>query len=252
MIRFRFALTPLDKVAPWGEDGSSVHWFGLSDGWYWIEAGGREWLRYAPETVARLALPHAYLEYYVTRFWEDLYQLVPYVMEPIPEDLAEFAVSARASWRPQDEDYEWTEEQQAAAIWHGRHSLNLGYVRSAPRIWFWRAACGDADTMTGAWRHPHADDIGWAAGERADVTIATSEFTAAVREFDAAFLAAMRQRLDEIGRDGMPGGTPVDMQALERQHESGQARRGKALSWQPRTDWAAVRAGAAALLAARA
>jgi len=31
-------------VAPWGGDTPPLHWFGLTDGWYRIEAGGRELL----------------------------------------------------------------------------------------------------------------------------------------------------------------------------------------------------------------
>ncbi|MFJ2954023.1 DUF5984 family protein [Streptomyces sp. NPDC087270] len=45
MIRFRFGLTPLAEVEPWGA-GRELHWFGLTDGWYGIDAGGHELLRY--------------------------------------------------------------------------------------------------------------------------------------------------------------------------------------------------------------
>ena len=39
-------------------DTPSLHWFGLTQGWYWIEAGGPE--------------PLPYVDYYVVRLWEDL------------------------------------------------------------------------------------------------------------------------------------------------------------------------------------
>jgi hypothetical protein len=45
VIGFRFELRPLDEVEPWGDDPPSLSWFGLTDGWYWIEAGGHELLR---------------------------------------------------------------------------------------------------------------------------------------------------------------------------------------------------------------
>ncbi|WP_442929507.1 DUF5984 family protein [Micromonospora sp. WMMA1949] len=45
MIRFRFELYPLDEVSPWGRDQPRLHWFGLTEGWYWLEAGGQELLR---------------------------------------------------------------------------------------------------------------------------------------------------------------------------------------------------------------
>jgi hypothetical protein len=38
---FNFRLRPLDQVIPWGDpEAPTFHWFGLSDGEYWIEAGG--------------------------------------------------------------------------------------------------------------------------------------------------------------------------------------------------------------------
>ncbi|WP_370584974.1 DUF5984 family protein [Micromonospora sp. ANENR4] len=48
MIRFRFELYPLDEVSPWGRGQPRLHWFGLTEGWYWLEAGGQELLRGAP------------------------------------------------------------------------------------------------------------------------------------------------------------------------------------------------------------
>ena len=36
---FEFVLRPLEEVQPWGVDEPTLHWFGLTDGWYWIEAG---------------------------------------------------------------------------------------------------------------------------------------------------------------------------------------------------------------------
>ncbi|XVU21087.1 DUF5984 family protein [Actinoplanes sp. CA-054009] len=44
MIRFRFELYPLDEVSPWGGEQPRLHWFGLTEGWYWIEIGGHELL----------------------------------------------------------------------------------------------------------------------------------------------------------------------------------------------------------------
>lgn len=62
MLRFRFQLTPLDQVAPWREHWP--HWFGLSDGTYWIEIDGQRLL------CEKTGEP--FIDYYVARFWEDL------------------------------------------------------------------------------------------------------------------------------------------------------------------------------------
>jgi Family of unknown function (DUF5984) len=34
---FNFELAPLERVQPWGKAGQqNLHWFGLTDGQYWI------------------------------------------------------------------------------------------------------------------------------------------------------------------------------------------------------------------------
>jgi len=71
VIRFRFRLRPITEVSPWGPD-RRLHWFGLTDGWYWIEIDGLELLRYTPQTVQRWigdgpAASTPYVDYYVVR-----------------------------------------------------------------------------------------------------------------------------------------------------------------------------------------
>ncbi|MDE5590379.1 MAG: hypothetical protein K2J60_14770, partial [Acetatifactor sp.] len=39
-LKINFQLKELDKVKPFGEDADrSLHWFGLTDGFLWINAG---------------------------------------------------------------------------------------------------------------------------------------------------------------------------------------------------------------------
>ncbi|MFJ4574320.1 DUF5984 family protein [Streptomyces sp. NPDC088846] len=48
MINFRFGLLPVEEIQPWGGVGESprLSWFGLTDGWYCVDVGGHELLRY--------------------------------------------------------------------------------------------------------------------------------------------------------------------------------------------------------------
>ena len=45
MLRFRFRLKPVEDIAPWGgsapDERPYFSWFGLTDGWFWIEVGGQ-------------------------------------------------------------------------------------------------------------------------------------------------------------------------------------------------------------------
>jgi hypothetical protein len=98
VIRFRFELRPVDKITPWGGQDRMLHWFGLTDGWYWIELDGHELLRYSDTTLRRWRgegydAARPYVDYQVVRLWEDVIQLAPAVLEPVPADLARFVAS---------------------------------------------------------------------------------------------------------------------------------------------------------------
>jgi hypothetical protein len=94
---FTFRLKPLDEVAPWGER-PTLHWFGLTDGTYGMKLGGVDVFRYDHEAArARGFSADGHLvDYQVARFWEDVLDIVPAALTPVPEDLAALVASAAA------------------------------------------------------------------------------------------------------------------------------------------------------------
>ncbi|MEU0805560.1 DUF5984 family protein [Streptomyces sp. NPDC005970] len=254
-IRFRFGLTPLEQVRPWGRgDRPVLHWFGLTDGWYVIDLGEHELLRYSEGTVRRLrgggdgegAGPsHPYADYYVVRLWEDLLALLPAALEPVPEDLAGFVARDSSDWHWED-----TPQIDAAVGWHSDRDLNTGYLRVAPDIRCWRTVAGERDVMHVSWAHRSdpEDEIEFAAPDTGRVTVPTSAFVAAVGELDRALLEAMEQRIGELEAAGPPPGVELDLEQLRREHRDRAGWLRRAREYEYATDWAAVRAGAAALL----
>lgn len=259
MIRIRFELTPLHQVTPWGDPQEQVlHWFGLTDGCYWIELDGVVLLRYAPQAAAARqpgdswGRAHSYADYYVARFWEDIIALAPSAAEPVPASLASFIASDPSTWHQDVQDSAWMDDdaQVAAATWHEGHSLDFGYLKSAPIIWCWRTVHGDRDVMTVVWRHCRViDGIRWTAGRYAQAVVATAEFDAAVRQFDRDFMDAMTARVRELEGAGPPGVADLDLDALKAEHLDRMTWLGqRLLRPRARTDWPAIHAGAAALL----
>ncbi|MFD8865746.1 DUF5984 family protein [Streptomyces sp. NPDC059590] len=254
-IRFRFGLTPLEQVRPWGRRERPVlHWFGLTDGWYVIDLGEHELLRYSERTVRRLrgggdGPSHPYVDYYAVRLWEDLLALLPPALEPVPEDLAGFVARDSSDWHWED-----TLEAEAAAQWHGGRTLNTGYLRVAPDIRCWRTVAGDdhamKDVMNVSWTHQPdpEDEIEFTAPATGRVTVPTSAFVAAVGELDRALLEAMEQRIGELAAAGPPPGVELDLEQLRREHQDRAGWLRRTREYEYATDWAAVRAGAAALL----
>ncbi|GII55826.1 hypothetical protein Pth03_42150 [Planotetraspora thailandica] len=251
VIRFRFALTPLGEVAPWGRHQRSLHWFGLTSGWYWIELGDHELLRYSPETLRRYhdegpAARHPYVDYYVARLWEDVDELVPTVMQPVPPDLLRFMASDQRDWPPLDSD-----ATVEVATWYGGHVLDLGYIRQPPHIRAWRTVAGGHDTVTVTWRHDDDGDIRFTAAPSGSVTVPAASFLAAVRRLDRELMAAMDRRVKALERTGPPDGVELDVPGLRAEHADRTTWLDRHLRREPVTDWAAVRAGAREILPQR-
>lgn len=274
-VRFRFGLTPLERVEPWGA-GRRLHWFGLTDGWYGIDVGGHELLRYSERTVRELrgdGPSHPYVDYYVVRLWEDVLALVSGAMEPVPADLAGIAAEVSPEWT-HIESVE-TPAADAALAWHGAGYLYTGYLRVAPTVRFWRTVTADAltdadadagtgtgtgtatdadtDTVTFAWRHEPDPEgvIEFAGSPSGRVTVPTRAFLGAVTGFDRALLAAMEQRIGALEEFGGGTGTRLDVGELRREHRERALWLPRALDLSaraPGTEWAAVRNGLQALL----
>lgn len=130
-LRFGFELTPLAEVGTWGRETPRLHWFGLTDGWYWIELGEIRLLRFS----ADYEIP--YVDYYVVRLWEDLLGLLPAVLEEVPADLVGFLRSDHLGWNEVESD-----DAEAAIYWWSDRYLDLGYLREPPTLCCWRLVCG--------------------------------------------------------------------------------------------------------------
>ncbi|WP_405608830.1 DUF5984 family protein [Streptomyces sp. NBC_01508] len=139
MIQFRFGLRPVDDIRPWGGETPYLSWFSLTDGWYGLEADGHHLFRYSDGT---------YVDYYVVRLWEDVLVALPEALEPVPNDLLPFVADDHSAWLPVDNP-ETEAETEAAVGWYGQHSLDMGYLRSAPHIRWWRTVGGVSGGVSG-------------------------------------------------------------------------------------------------------
>ncbi|MCO8270234.1 DUF5984 family protein [Actinoplanes sp. TRM 88003] len=236
-MRFEFALRPLSQVSPWGRDRPTPHWFGLSDGWYWISVEGHEILRYQDEAVARWDLERPYPDYYVTRMWEDLILLRWALQEPVPDDLVPFVDGSFGRREFPDDDF--GPAVDAAFDLQSDLTLDVGHLTDAPELRCWRRR----DSVTLSQRIAPARRGTFAGPPRLEVEVPAAELFAAVDDFDRRFVGAMEERVAELERTGPPDGVDLNLKHLRAEHE--QRRRWLELRLaQPRTvDWAAVRAG---------
>lgn len=211
---FDFSLRPLEAVQPWGQPPDlTLSWFGFTEGFYRLQVGSDYLLNYSPQFVERWsqAFPDAYqgssVDYYVVRLWEDLLDLLPAILEPLPADLAAY-FDARPkdwfAWRRQA--LAWAEQQPdtAAAFdlfgqatgWQCDRKLDTGYLQNPSKIWLWSTP----QFVTISWDN---SDITWEGipvwtAQQGHFSMARSEFLEAVRAFDNKLIYEMAKRVEII------------------------------------------------------
>ncbi len=245
LIRFRFVLRPVEEISPWQDisgNPTPLHWFGLTDGWYWIEAGEQEVFRFSEEALADLetqgypsTLP--YIDYQIARFWEDLLDLLHYSLVPLPEDIATL-LSDKSAWtelqvhcdQAMSDGDNW-HIWDAALRWWWSRQLSSGHA-VLQYLWIWRV--GDEVTLRWDGTKPQriittSPVYLWTAPEQGEITVSLSSFLEAVHDFNDQLMAQMAERV--AGNAELEGDHTYRVALLE-----------NALAYPYEEDWETIRA----------
>lgn len=241
---FHFKLTPIAEIKPWGKkDELVLHWFGLSDGKYWIEIGETELFRYSKAVLAAQAAQNTtvardslqpYVDYFVVRLWEDILEIMPAILDPLPAPLAQ-RVASIDNWllwcqRAQS----WQEDQQElcseetlnarnalynqALEWWWDRQLYTGPIAFYPGIHFWN----DGQSIHCLWdsRNTQLANglFAWEAvyGTKA---ISVQTFIEAVTSFNNRFISAMTERVNIVQTFWSRTEIAVDLDRLVHDHD---------------------------------
>lgn len=257
---FQFQLTPIDQVAPWGREGElRLSWFGLTEGWYWLQCGNEELFRYSEVLLATWAAKGAkgtggqalpYVDYQVVRLWEDVLDMLPEVSEPIPTELLhklEPGATAR-QWCGRIAEMVFAEGPAVpkstedrffkATSWLGHRQLDAGHLTESPRIWFWT----DGSTAFVRWDNEGRRLDGhpvWASTSGTfDLPLAA--FLEEVRSFDHRLIQQMEERVHAIRRHWARPQIHIDKDGLLREQQERAAWLPQALTQvkeRPPTPW---------------
>jgi hypothetical protein len=243
---FEFELAPLDEVPVWGTPPDlSLGWFGLSWGQYWLDLGTARLLEYSP--AARLPGLTRFVDYQVARLHEDLLQMLPDILEPLPADVVvgledgSLAVTAGRLSQAADAEQQPREILEEALYVLYRRFFDTAYLAPRADIWMWSRG----ETVVVEWDHRGRMIEGapaWTAshGRR---EMATSEFRQQVTTFHRKFMAAMQERIDLVCAHWSRPEVKIDLRRLREEQLERDAWLGPALC--PRSSdpavWGAVR-----------
>ncbi|MEO7719658.1 MAG: DUF5984 family protein [Capsulimonas sp.] len=231
MLSFNFRLQKPDEIRPWGDNPPNLHWFGLTDGWFWIDIGGQQLFRYSQQILDHWAQePQAYVsllpfdDYQVTRYWEDLLEMVPSILDPLPSDLAARVSDIEAwrqwrerldVWREASEDDASMDIGDAAIRWWISRTWDNGHLSRPPKIWLWSID----DTVHIRWdcRNILLDGIEVWEARSGEVAMSKSEFVNAVKSFDERLIGEMGKRIEEIKSSWSRPEVIVDVESLEQE-----------------------------------
>lgn len=246
-----FELKPLGEIIPWGKpDNLGLHWFGLTDGQYWMHAGCSTLLEYSEH--ARRAGTDRYCSYQIARILEDTTEMLPSILDPVPRDLVKYisAGSGRA-WRQtsdtwlernseaDDDGQVWELLDRAQLLLTGR-VLDSSYLSPSASILMW----SDETDVHIEWDNEDKlieGELAWSAA-RGSFRLPRTTFVEEVRGFHARLFEQMTSRIEQVAAGALHPDIHVDLPGLiaennQRRHEASQA-----LEKRAQTCWDEIRA----------
>ena len=241
-----FTLAPIAEIVPWGEPGSyRLHWFGLTYGEFWIQAGEAALFEYSDH--ARKAGVNRNCYYQVVRLHEDLMEMLPYILEPVSEPLVPYisGESAKAwrnvyaAWCDADDDVtdpDYLGKLADAAVgWSGKRHLDSAYLSPSANIVIW----SDQKDVHIEWDNRDRQFEGkpaWSA-QVGSYSMPRDQFVSEMASFHDRLMEQMAARVDQVMAGHLPSEIEIDVPSLVR--EQGQRTRSlaEALRVTPQTDW---------------
>jgi hypothetical protein len=251
---FEFELRPLSEIQPWGTpDDPNLSWFGLSDGNWWINAGGQRLFEYSLHAVQKLGAPQ-YCDYQVVRLHEDLIDLVPNAVEEVPAQFMPcIALENRDSWNARwerwmaalpdehlsDGDFDLID---SAGSWRGRRTLDSSYLSPSFDLRIWSSQ----GVVHLEWdnRARLVEGVNAWTAVFGSFEVPSAGFLSELRNFDERFMRAMAERVKQVSAGALEDrGIRVDIRALEREQiERSRWLQERLDEGAVRTNWASVAA----------
>jgi Family of unknown function (DUF5984) len=250
---FDFYLCPLEEARPWGNPPDlSLSWFGFTEGFYRLQVGSEFLLNYSDGIVEHYTKQFSniysgsFVDYYVVRLWEDILDILPDVLAPIPGELSNFLKQNENAWLQWESDASnWVDRQpdqdraleiyEHAVWWQRVRSLDAAYLQNSPRIWMWSTE----ESVIISWNNTDILLEGiqvWSATQ-GSYCIKRDEFLSEVRAFHDKLMSEMAKRVDSICDYWERTEIRVDLQNLRDQQQDRETWLYYALKKSPSINW---------------
>lgn len=206
MPLINFQLKPPEEIAPFGrEPNTSLHWFGLTDGDYWLTLQGIRLYEYSDAKMQQWSgRPTRYSDYYIVRLIEDLTELFPVIAESVPRPLYDIAKTYSSfnsfqekilAWMdtwPEEESAETEANDQQYDLltgWIFARTLFSRHLKGGPRISCFR----HEDKIALVWKADQMDDnqIPYWTACNGQFEMDYTDFIDQVEDFGSRFFPAM-------------------------------------------------------------
>jgi len=223
-MRINFSLEPIESIGAWGPTGAKhLHWYGLTDGHYWIDVGNDSLFEYSQVAVDKYDAP-SHCAYQVARLHMDLIELLPFSLNPVPKDLIPLISGETAkSWN--ERRVSWFEENEgrvaetrflriveSSSQWSFNRHLDAAYLRFWPKIIIW----SDETTVHVEWDNRDRLIEGcpvWSASV-GSYSLPRTEFVASIESFHSRLMEQMELRVSQIVSGAQSAGCEVDLKLL--------------------------------------
>ena len=221
MFRINHILKNPDKIVPWGKENKYLHWFGLTDGLLWIEAGDSVIYEYSKPHMDDFGNSVIYNDYQLSRFLEDFLELTGYISESVPEMLYDSVDSIEESlhkWlslnidKPDEEyDHFYDNEYQPLSDWFYDRTMDSGHLICGPLIGFFR--CGDKIKIVWNSIRPVSDGTDIWRYPKGIYEMRYADFVLEISRFISTFIEDMDMQVADVVLNGIPD-VYVDTDAL--------------------------------------
>ncbi|MBN2520295.1 MAG: hypothetical protein JXB17_07320 [Bacteroidales bacterium] len=227
MSLFEFKLKPLPEVLPWEHEGKKyLHWFGLTDGIYYLNIKGnelyknsKEYLNYLKKNYPESNIDTPYIDYQIVRLYEDFLEILPNVLHEIPDNLITL-IKFPDSEKDFLNKYDFKEDEEAdwdtyynATRWWGCRSLSSMHLQHSPIVQFWV----ENEMVHIRWNNSDQIENGIQIWEslKGEEEYSKDEFLNEVNNFHNRLMDEMEDRINEIEKDNPIPNIDIDLKQLK-------------------------------------